>query len=138
MIVSFTTARSPGNPFAQAVRASAPAGAILGALAPLPTKHTLRGEAFGSRQPPSGSASGVGPVAELVPLGCDEFMSRLGSLPLAHHPGETFMYHTGDDVLRVLISRIADQPLGEFLRERVFEPLGMVDSGLSVPKAKRQ
>jgi CubicO group peptidase (beta-lactamase class C family) len=47
------------------------------------------------------------------------------------------MYHTGDDVLRVLLSRIAGQPLGEVLQERVFAPLGMVDSGLSVPEAKR-
>jgi CubicO group peptidase (beta-lactamase class C family) len=82
-------------------------------------------------------ALSVSPASELVPFGPDEFMSRLGSLPLAHHPGETFMYHTGDDVLRVLIPRIADQPLGEFLQERVFEPLSMADSGLSVPKAKR-
>jgi CubicO group peptidase (beta-lactamase class C family) len=82
-------------------------------------------------------AAGVGPVHELVPFGPDEFMSRLGSLPLAHQPGETFMYHTADDVLRALIPRISGQPLGEFLQERVFEPLAMVDSGISVPEAKR-
>jgi CubicO group peptidase (beta-lactamase class C family) len=79
---------------------------------------------------------GVAPVAEPIPFGPDEFMSRLGSLPLAHHPGETFMYHTGDDVLRVLLSRIAGQPLGKVLQERVFQPLGMADTGLSVPEAK--
>lgn len=82
-------------------------------------------------------ALGVAPVTEPIQFGPDEFMSRLGSLPLAHHPGDAFMYHTGDDVLRVLLSRIADQPLGELLQERVFEPLAMVDSGLSVPEAKR-
>jgi CubicO group peptidase (beta-lactamase class C family) len=82
-------------------------------------------------------ALGVAPVPELVPFGADQFASRLGSLPLAHHPGETFMYHTGDDVLRILIARIARQPLGEFLQERVFEPLAMVDSGVSVPATKR-
>jgi CubicO group peptidase (beta-lactamase class C family) len=47
------------------------------------------------------------------------------------------MYHSGDDVLRVLVSRIADQPLGELLQERVFEPLAVVDSGLSVPESER-
>ena len=81
-------------------------------------------------------ALGVAPATESVPFGPDEFMSRLGSLPLAHQPGETFMYHTGDDVLRVLISRIAGQSLGEFLRERVFDPLRMIDSALSVPNSK--
>jgi CubicO group peptidase (beta-lactamase class C family) len=81
-------------------------------------------------------ALGVAPVTELVPFGPDEFASRLGSLPLAHHPGDTFMYHTSDDVLRILIRRISGQPLGEFLQERVFQPLSMVDSGTSVPTSK--
>jgi CubicO group peptidase (beta-lactamase class C family) len=80
---------------------------------------------------------GVAPVTEPVPLSPDEFLARLGALPLAHHPGETFMYHTGEDVLRVLIPRIANQPFGEFLQEQVFAPLRMADSGLSVPEAKR-
>lgn len=82
-------------------------------------------------------ALGVGPFPEPKPFSPDDFMSRLGSLPLVHQPGEAFAYHIGDDVLRVLISRIAGQPLGEVLHERVFEPLGMVDSGLTVPAAKR-
>jgi CubicO group peptidase (beta-lactamase class C family) len=82
-------------------------------------------------------AAGVAPQPEPVPFGPDEFIARLGSLPLAHHPGEAFMYHVGDDVLRVLIARIANQPLAVVLGERVFEPLHMVDSGISVPKAKR-
>jgi CubicO group peptidase (beta-lactamase class C family) len=80
---------------------------------------------------------GVAPQPEPVAFGPDDFLARLGTLPLAHQPGEAFMYHTGDDVLRVLISRIAGQSLGEVLHERVFEPCGMVDSGLSVPAAKR-
>jgi CubicO group peptidase (beta-lactamase class C family) len=82
-------------------------------------------------------AAGVAPFSELVPFGADEFMARLGSLPLAHQPGDAFMYHVGDDVLRVLLARIAGQPLGDVLRERVFEPLDMVDSGISVPATKR-
>lgn len=82
------------------------------------------------------AASGVAPAVESVPFGLDEFAKRLGALPLAHHPGETFMYHTGEDVLRILIPRIANQPFGAFLRERIFEPLDMVDSGFSVPASK--
>jgi CubicO group peptidase (beta-lactamase class C family) len=82
-------------------------------------------------------AEGVAPVTEPLPLGPDEFLARLGSLPLAHHPGETFMYHTGEDVLRSIIPRIADQNFGDFLAERVFAPLDMADSGLSVSEARR-
>jgi CubicO group peptidase (beta-lactamase class C family) len=46
------------------------------------------------------------------------------------------MYHTGSDVLGVLIARASNQPFETFLRERVFEPLGMKDTGFSVPAAK--
>ncbi len=63
----------------------------------------------------------------------DEWMRRLGTLPLMHQPGERWMYGTGSNVLGVLIARAAGQPLEAFLRERLFEPLGMSDTGFSVP-----
>lgn len=66
----------------------------------------------------------------------DEWMRRLAELPLVHQPGETWMYNTGSDVLGVLISRVSGQPFEVFLRERIFEPLGMKDTGFSVPKGK--
>ena len=66
----------------------------------------------------------------------DEWIRRLGTLPLMHQPGERWMYHTGSDVLGVLIARVAGQPLETFLRERIFEPLGMKDTGFSVPAEK--
>jgi CubicO group peptidase (beta-lactamase class C family) len=66
----------------------------------------------------------------------DEWMKRLGGLPLIHQPGEKWMYQTGFDVLNVLMARAAGQPLEMFLRERLFEPLGMKDTGFSVPAAK--
>ena len=53
-----------------------------------------------------------------------------------HQPGERWLYHTGSDVLGVLIARASGQPLETFLRERIFEPLGMKDTGFSVPAAK--
>jgi CubicO group peptidase (beta-lactamase class C family) len=65
--------------------------------------------------------------------GPDEWMRRLGSLPLIHQPGERWMYNTGADILGVLIARAAGQPFEAFLRERIFEPLGMRDTGFSVP-----
>lgn len=66
----------------------------------------------------------------------DEFMKRLGSLPLAYQPGERWLYHMGSEILGVLIARVSGQSLGTFLRERIFEPLGMEDTGFHVPEAK--
>ena len=66
----------------------------------------------------------------------DEWIRRLGSLPLMHQPGETWMYHTGSDVLGVLIARASGQPFETFLHERVFERLGMKDTAFSVQRSK--
>jgi CubicO group peptidase (beta-lactamase class C family) len=66
----------------------------------------------------------------------DEFMKRLGSLPLAHQPGERWLYHTSAEILGVLIARVAGTSLAEFLHQHVFAPLGMEDTGFHVPEAK--
>jgi CubicO group peptidase (beta-lactamase class C family) len=66
-------------------------------------------------------------------LPADEWLRRLGELPLMHQPGEKWLYNTGSDVLGVLISRVTGQSLEEFLRARIFEPLGMADTAFSVP-----
>jgi CubicO group peptidase (beta-lactamase class C family) len=66
----------------------------------------------------------------------DEFMKRLGSLPLAHQPGERWLYHMSAEILGVLIARVSGESLGAFLHERIFEPLGMTDTGFHVPAAK--
>ena len=60
-------------------------------------------------------------------------MHRLGTLPLVHQPGERWLYHTGAEVLGVLIARASGQPLDAFLRERILEPLEMRDTGFVVP-----
>lgn len=67
----------------------------------------------------------------------DEWLRRLGTLPLMSQPGERWMYNTGSDVLGALIARASGRPLEQFLRERIFEPLGMIDTGFSVPPAQR-
>jgi CubicO group peptidase (beta-lactamase class C family) len=79
---------------------------------------------------------GQGPPTPSIPPAPDEWIRRLGTLPLMHQPGEEWMYNTGADVLGVLISRASGQPLETFLRERIFEPLGMKDTGFSVHAAK--
>jgi CubicO group peptidase (beta-lactamase class C family) len=70
-----------------------------------------------------------------VPPPPDEWLRRLGTLPLLHQPGAGWMYHTGSDVLGVLIARATGQAFDQFLRERIFEPLRMADTGFSVPAA---
>jgi CubicO group peptidase (beta-lactamase class C family) len=76
---------------------------------------------------------GQGPPSPSVPPAPDEWIRRLGTLPLMHQPGEKWMYNTGSDVLGVLIARASGQGLDAFLRERLFDPLGMKDTGFSVP-----
>jgi CubicO group peptidase (beta-lactamase class C family) len=68
--------------------------------------------------------------------GPDEWIRRLGMLPLMYQPGEHWLYAIGSDVLGVLITRVTGQPFGAFLHERVFGPLGMDDTGFYVPPDK--
>jgi len=79
---------------------------------------------------------GQGMPAPAMTSAPDEWMRRLGSLPLMYQPGERWIYHTGSDVLGVLIARAAGRPFETFLSERLFEPLGMKDTAFSVPVAK--
>jgi CubicO group peptidase (beta-lactamase class C family) len=67
----------------------------------------------------------------------DEWLAELATVPLLHQPGRGWTYNTGSDILGVLLARAADRPLPELLAERVFEPLGMVDTGFFVPSASR-
>jgi len=62
----------------------------------------------------------------------DEWIRRLGSLPLVHQPGERWMYHTAADVTGVLIARATGKSFGDALRERICDPLGMKDTAFSV------
>jgi len=79
---------------------------------------------------------GQGMPSPATPPAPDEWIRRLGTLPLMHQPGEQWSYGTGSDVLGVLIARACGQPFELFLRERLFGPLGMKDTGFSVPAAK--
>jgi CubicO group peptidase (beta-lactamase class C family) len=75
---------------------------------------------------------GAGPPAPAALPEPDEWIRRLGTLPLAYQPGERWLYDTGAKVLGVLIARAAGQPFDDFLRQRIFEPLGMTDTGFAV------
>src|SRR3989441_9968195 len=79
---------------------------------------------------------GMGPPSPSMLPAPDEWMRRLGRLPLMHQPGERWMYNTGSDVLGVLIARASGQPLETFLRERIFEPLGIKGTSFRGPAPK--
>ncbi|PPK92462.1 CubicO group peptidase (beta-lactamase class C family) [Kineococcus xinjiangensis] len=81
--------------------------------------------------------AGLAPGPLPPAVGHDEFLARLGALPLAHQPGERWLYHTGYDVLAVLLARATGRPLGEVLAERVLHPLGMTSTGFWTREPQR-
>jgi CubicO group peptidase (beta-lactamase class C family) len=64
-----------------------------------------------------------------------EFCKVLAALPLAHQPGSCWHYSRATDVLGAVLEVATGQKLGELLRERIFEPLAMKDTGFAVPPA---
>jgi len=71
----------------------------------------------------------IGPPNPAEQPGPDTWIAGLGSLPLLAQPGERWFYNTGASVLGVLLERAAGQPFADVLRTRLFEPLGMRDTG---------
>lgn len=66
----------------------------------------------------------------------NEWMAALARIPLLHQPGDAWLYNTCSDILGVLVARVSGCTLPDFLAERLFEPLGMVDTGFAVPADK--
>ena len=79
---------------------------------------------------------GDGPILPSQAPATEEWLQKLGSLPLLAQPGEQWMYQVSGDVLGVLIARVSGQSLGTFMRERIFDPLGMKDTAFHVPSEK--
>ena len=77
-----------------------------------------------------------GPPQPQLVAAPDEWMAALSRIPLLHQPGEVWLYNTCSDITGVLIARVSGRPLPEFLAERLFGPLGMVDTGFEVPAGK--
>jgi CubicO group peptidase (beta-lactamase class C family) len=66
----------------------------------------------------------------------DEWVATLSAIPMLRQPGEAWLYNTCSDIQGVLIARVSGRPLPEFLTERIFEPLGMTDTGFHAPADK--
>jgi CubicO group peptidase (beta-lactamase class C family) len=90
--------------------------------------------------------TGVSPVQKLVhaaaPMSQEksaaEHVETLAALPLQHQPGEVWEYSHSTDVLGRVVEIVAGRSLGEFLRERIFAPLGMTDTAFYAPDSKRE
>jgi CubicO group peptidase (beta-lactamase class C family) len=79
---------------------------------------------------------GDGPMVPSAEISTEEWLRRLGALPWMAQPGERWMYHVSIDVLGALVARVSGKSFGAFLRERIFDPLGMKDTAFHVPPEK--
>lgn len=66
----------------------------------------------------------------------DQFLQKLGEVPLRYQPGQRWMYSLATDVCGGLVERVSGMPLEDYLKQAIFEPLGMVDTAFHVPAAK--
>jgi CubicO group peptidase (beta-lactamase class C family) len=66
----------------------------------------------------------------------DEWVATLAEIPMVRQPGEAWLYNTCSEIQGVLVERASGRPLPELLAERIFEPLGMADTGFHVPAEK--
>jgi CubicO group peptidase (beta-lactamase class C family) len=119
--------------------------------APVPTTRQLTvedllrhsgGMGYGYEEPYQSALAEAGLLEPVHPLGMDwshpwslaEWAGRLADVPLEGEPGVRFSYGLHHDVVGALIERVTGQSLGDFMAERVFEPLGLRDTGFSVPE----
>lgn len=90
----------------------------------------------------------VGPIAHAhekalgnvlaSPMSPDAWLKALGGLPLSYQPGDRFHYSHSTDVLGFLVGRVAGVDFRDFVVERIFKPLGMVDTDFYIPPEKRE
>ncbi|AKJ15434.1 beta-lactamase [Streptomyces incarnatus] len=65
------------------------------------------------------------------------WLGLLAQVPMLHQPGDAWLYGTSSDLQGILVARASGRTFPDFLAERIFEPLGMTDTGFEVPAAKR-
>lgn len=70
--------------------------------------------------------------------GSDDFINKVSKAPLIYHPGEKWHYSIATDLIGVLIERISGMSLEGYLKTNLFDPLGMNDTGFSVPQSKKE
>lgn len=80
--------------------------------------------------------AGITDLFTTEPITIEDSVKKLAKLPLHHNPGEKFTYSEGLDVLGYFVEVVSGKPFDEFLRDHLFEPLGMDDTGFYLPEEK--
>jgi CubicO group peptidase (beta-lactamase class C family) len=96
-------------------------GGLLGPYAELPTDVLYQAEGIGGSR---------------LDDSMESFLAKLGRLPLAYQPGTAWLYSLATDACGALVEVISGRPFAAFLREEIFEPLGMIDTAFHVPADK--
>jgi CubicO group peptidase (beta-lactamase class C family) len=131
-LADMTVLVDPNGPLEDTVAANRPI-----TLRDLLTFTLGTGMAVGIGIGPVDGQPGTAPIADAVNAlepapPPDEYIRRLGELPLFFQPGERWMYELAADVTVVLVARATGMTFGEALRERICQPLGMKDTAFSV------
>lgn len=124
------------------VRPDGPLDEVVAAERPITLRHLL------TMTPGFGWVAEPGPLADAMgeqqiapgpyppPMGPDEYLRRLGALPLASQPGQHWRYHNSSDVLGVLLSRATGKSVADLLAEHVTGPLQLSDTGFAGDPAR--
>ena len=67
----------------------------------------------------------------------DDFIRKVSQAPLIYHPGEKWHYSIATDLIGIIIERISGMTLEDYLKQNLFNPLGMKDTGFSLPRSKK-
>jgi CubicO group peptidase (beta-lactamase class C family) len=105
---------------------------------PITIRHLLThtsGFAYGLAQSPVDDLYRGAKV--LQARSADDFVARVARLPLIAQPGDRFYYGVNTDLLGAIVEQVTGQRLGAFMKARIFDPLGMPDTGFSVPAGSR-
>jgi CubicO group peptidase (beta-lactamase class C family) len=110
-------------------------------VADLMTHRSGIGYYFTTQGPLSEAYKDAFPPTEVMyhpaALTVDEWLRRLSGIPLAYDPGSRWLYGQSTDVLGALIARASGMSFSDYLKEAVFDPLELWDTGLWMPKAKQ-
>ena len=101
-------------------------------------RHTS-GFSYGGRPDTGGGAASRYPATGDLPVmsGAKEFISRVTQLPLVYQPGTTFEYSTSFEMLGAVIEQVTGQRLGDYLKQVLWDPLGMKDTTFQVSDSQR-
>jgi CubicO group peptidase (beta-lactamase class C family) len=101
-------------------------------------RHTS-GLTYGGRPDTAGAAASRYPATGDLPVmsGAKEFVSRVTQLPLVYQPGTTFEYSTSFEMLGAVVEQVSGKRLGEYLKQAIWDPLGMKDTAFQVPDEHR-